>query len=249
MATYPVGTPPIKSQSFQLSGGAAFDGHGISHAPPEFPYTLRYSGIIRGISSAAPLADLNALKALHGHRDVLTRVSDNGILNHWCYARLLEIPAERSVEHVLHQPLEFMFEVLCGWRGTIRASSTELTTSPATIALQNDGDTPVTDLAITLTAGAADVTYLRLDYTGDTGNTSLEFTGLVVAGTDLVLQCGVPSIRNNGVDAYSNLFYLAGHSLAGWLQLDRGAHNVTAYRTITAVGNPTLHFDYYDAWL
>jgi hypothetical protein len=116
--------------------------------------------------------------------------------------------------------------------------------SGATYILTNDGVLRQTDVTITITAGAASISNIRLRV----NNCDWTYSGTVAAGQALLVDCGAKSITNNTVDAYTGLTLNAGHTVADWIQVEPGNNTVTITYSGNAGADAVVTWDYYDAW-
>jgi hypothetical protein len=131
------------------------------------------------------------------------------------------------------------------WNGTAHATTEGLTTGTAvTVAVRNNGNAPVYDPIITVTAGTAAITALTVTVGTET---ALSWAGTLGAGNDLVIDCGAQTIRNDGTDAYSGFSYGAGHTVGYWVGLGATA---TTTISISHTGGVTgvVEVSFYDGW-
>jgi hypothetical protein len=63
------------------------------------------------------------------------------------------------------------------------------------------------------------------------------------------VDCGLRSVKNNGVDAYSGFALNSGHAVADWLRLEPGANSVTITYSGNADASATVTFSFYDGWM
>jgi len=77
------------------------------------------------------------------------------------------------------------------------------------------------------------------------------YTGVVPAGSQLVIDCGARSVRNAGIGDYNGLTFDSTHRTSEWMILEPGV-NMIVYTIQTknqgSTPPPTINFDFYDAW-
>jgi len=123
-----------------------------------------------------------------------------------------------------------------------------LTTSPEAFELSNGGNVPVRDVVITVHAGSSAITALEIA-NAKTGHVSdISYDVSIVAGEELVLDCGAFSALNDGDDAWADLALESGHAIEEWLRLGPGTNAITV--TFTGGGTGSwIRFEYADAWV
>jgi len=258
------GTAPSREATITLADGTVYDAIGADWAEIALPYTLTYECMALEDDASTLQTTLVSLMGKRGQRGKLYRRVLNDDTIHWAWARPLQIPSATGMGGLItHTPLTFQFQILSAWRGYYRIdwllddsyylddglflndnSYTEtMASSPHIITVTNGGNGVCRDAIITITAGAANITALTIA----TGYTDIDWTGTLVAGNALVLDCGAKSILNNGVNAYSGFSYGAVHTLSGWLELPPGDTAIT----ITFTGgstNSTVNVTFRDSW-
>ena len=186
---------------------------------------------------------ISTLGGLIGQKKQLWRRRETDSARQWIYARLVDMQATRTVDNA-GRALEVVssFEVDdTGWRNSTRRADTATLAASGTIDLSsvNDGALTVYDAALTITAAAA-VTSVTISGNG----TNLTWAGSMSTGDALVIDCSAMTIKKAGVAAYSGLTINSGHSVASWLQINRG-YNLWY---ITANGPCSISLGYYPQW-
>jgi hypothetical protein len=115
------------------------------------------------------------------------------------------------------------------------------------ITLPNDGDAEVRRIKATIIAGSASVTAIRFQ----SNVIDMTWAGSVASGQVLVidtgLDTGLPTVTNNGADAYAGLTLNPAHAWDGWLAVGTGGTVFTV--TLTGGGTGTLlRTDYFDQY-
>lgn len=263
------GTVATREVLMALADGSAYDAYGGDQAPPDLPYPLRLDVTALEDTQADLQTAVAALYALRGKRDRLFRRRlDTGEVQ-FAWARLMQVPTTSGVGGLLtHLPLSFVWSVRTQWKGHDHtewvlddgeyldeglylddAGFTEsMTSSPHIITVSNGGSTPVRGVIITLAAG--DVQQLTT-ITIACGNADFDWTGSILGGDSLVIDCGGKSVKNDGVDAYTYFDYGANHTIDGWLELAPGDNNITVTYSLGAGTNtvdPTVTVEFQDGW-
>lgn len=114
---------------------------------------------------------------------------------------------------------------------------------PTTGTITNDGNTPVYDPIITITAGASDISYVRVKG----WQCEWEWTGTLAAGDQLVVDCGALTVTNDGADAYSGFGFTSDHLIPDWFQLMPGGNGIGVEVT-TASTDATVTFQFDDGY-
>lgn len=252
----------------EIAGGGAYDTRGNNEAPLR---TLKLSkrAVIYEDTRTEIREALDDLKALAGCKEKLYyRTLDSDEIR-WLYARLEIVEAPREPGDVWTQDviLNWITERPI-WNGAMRGSwyfddghyfddglyfdegstTTTLNTSPKTATVNNGGNAAVEDAIITVTAGSAAITALKIERKiGATIYEQLEFSGTIAAGNSLVIDVGAWSVLNNGVDAFDDLDLGADHASESWLRLLPGDNSIVVTFTGGSTDS-TIRFDYWDAW-
>ncbi len=233
-----------------LPGGAmAFDSLGSGRAPMVAPYSIEYSSVVSAGSLGSLEATIITWRGQVGKRGLLRRRLLSAATYQDIDARLMEIvmPVRPSATHGRQLKLTWRFQVLAeSWRASsATTSSNTLDTSPKTIALGNSGNAVVRDCVITITPKTSDITALTVAISGTAEWT---FSGTIVAGKSLVVDCGARTVRNDGVDAYSSWALTANHKTVDWLPLAPGSVSVAITKTGGGTDANAL-FSYYYRYL
>lgn len=233
--------PPLDGFVGTVLGG--YDSYQSDMAPMATPYPLTVRGIVSLETDADQRAAVDALRATSRRRGQLVRVADDDDSEHWCYARLQQIAHRRITGVNGYQVLELAFLVESGWYEDRPSQQEVMAASPHTLSVENAGNRMVANAIITLHADSASLTACTIT---TTNGTHLVWSGTVVAGDDLIFDCGAKSITNDGANAYSGLSYGAGHSIDDWLRIE-GSMDITV--TYTGGGtSPTVTIAYNDGW-
>ncbi len=256
-------------QFVKLSGGGVHDAWGGEKAPTKSTNLTKRGAII----ATNPLdfkTQLQLLKTLVGQRDKLWRLWDDGTLE-WTYARLVEQRSQRQPDHISHLPVDLDFVTVSPtWYGENQQSVTaDLTASPQTVVVHNAGNEPVTNAIITITTPvslSSPITSITMsnDISGCT------WTGSLVSGDILEIDCGGWSVKKNGTGAWS-ISFLAGKKSLLWLApgdnevqfavslngglpqdiesgMATGVLGAATYTDGFSVAKVTIQLDYYDSW-
>jgi hypothetical protein len=252
----------------EVAGGQVFDPLGSDQAPAG-ERTIRARYVMTAATAAAFRTAYNAYRALQGKRGELWREHDTGD-NEFIYARLLKFRGERETHNVVSLPVTFEFLILeSDWRGDSTgqgwylnsgiylnsgrflneeaADEIVLDTSPKTCTVTNGGNKPITDLVITVTAGAADITALTIACSNDEGTYSITYSGGIKSGESLVIGCGARTVKNDGVADFDHFTLGGTHNRAKWLVLAAGSNPVTVTKTGGSTDS-TILFSFFDKW-
>lgn len=238
----PVGTAPTAGQVLALPGGRFFDGR-ETQAPAQLPYALTYKALADGATLAAVDTDfLTPLRRRRGKLAHLVRRLADGS-EHWCEARLLQMPGTREAKHQLHQDVELLFEILSPWYGQAHSDVFVLASTTTTIALANAGTAPVSGVRLTLTPGAA-LTGLRLAGEG----MDWSYTGTVASGATLVIDGATWSVTNAGAGDWDHLQFNAAHTVDELLRLTAGGVTFVDVTRTGGLASDTLVAEWSDCW-
>ncbi len=230
----------------------------------ELPYVLTYSCLVYESAGITALgATLDKYRAMVGKREKLIIVPWSAMLSsRWAWARCIRVNIPATVYNRSTQQVDCEFLVESSWRGMAHGGSvasgtylfgnglyssgagTTLNTSPKTITVNNGGNTYCDDCGITVTAGSANITYLKVVVSG---YSEWEFVGAVTAEQSLIIDCGARFVRANGVDAYESFQLTSNHVIAPWLRLTPGDNSVVVTLTGGST-NSSILFTYSDAW-
>jgi len=243
MASQDLGAGPVQSQAVELPGGGWFDPAGSGQARPRLR-ELVARGRLSATSETALDTAWAAWRALVGTRSKLWLTMGDGS-QRWRWARLVEVPALSEAEHVLWQPLSLRFELLSEvWQGAAHSEVTGLDESPQACGAPNNGNAPVRNAVVTLTAAGTNITAATFTMTGVS---QFSWAGTLLVGNSLVIDCGARTVKNNGADAYSGFSLGAGHAIAEWLRLVAGLNSVLVARTGGSSAS-TVTISYNDGW-
>jgi hypothetical protein len=237
-----IGTAPTINGATPLANGTAHDSWGTGVAEAELPYTLSWETSATEAATADLVSTVNAWRALRGKRDQLYRVTNDGAGTQWAYARLMRMGMQRDPDGQYHQALGFEWQVQTPWYGTRHNTPGTLTGSPGTLVAANGGNAVNRNAIVTLTAGDAAFTALKV---GISGVSEWTYGGTVAAGKALVVDCGAGSVKNDGTADYSSFARTANHVVADLLRLPAGNTSVVVTYTGGGTG-ATCTIDFYD---
>ncbi|HMR01773.1 MAG TPA: hypothetical protein PKA43_00215 [Candidatus Competibacter phosphatis] len=233
--------PPLDGFVATVMGG--YDSYQTDIAPMATPYPLSVRGIVSAETDADQRAAIDGLRALGRRRGQLIRVAEDDDSEQFCYARLQQIAHRRIAGINGYQVLELVFLIESGWYEERPSQQEVMSSSPHTLSVENAGNRMVADAVLTVSADDANLTAVTLT---TTNGTHLVWTGTVLAGDDLVIDCGAKSVTNDGANAYSGLSYGANHSIDDWLRVEGEMDITIAY---TGGGtSPTVTIAYNDGW-
>jgi hypothetical protein len=116
--------------------------------------------------------------------------------------------------------------------------------SPTTGNIFNNGNTPIYDPIIKITAGATAITFVRVKG----WNCEWTWTGTLAAGKQLIMDAGALTITNDGADAYSGLAFTSNHFIPDWFQMIPGLPGIEVEVT-TVSTDATVGFFYDDGYM
>ena len=256
----PVGTAPTASRAMALPGGQFWDGDQDEQAPQALPWQLDYAGSFYATNALTLPAQVDAWRKLRGQRAVLVREMDEsagigggGARVQWCWARLLQVKADREARHREIQPASISWLIESSWYGSAHNDLYALDTPPASSAytqsffLTNITNRPIVAMKLTLTPGPLStltkVVVRVRDMGGNNTLTECEYTGQCYgyASAPLVIDCGARAVTNNGTNDYAHFALTANHTMAEWFYVpaEAGAW-LDIVRTATAAGEGDL---------
>lgn len=265
----PVGTAMTRDTLLALPGGHWFDSQGTEQAPRD-NRMIDYECRFYDTSATAVETTFNALKALRGTRDRLyRRLSDDSI--QWAHVRLMQVSSMRESENQLWLEITLSFLILSRtWNGQHHGDGWDfddgeyfdtgldldedtgdtfvLNSSPKKCTINNAGNASLRNLIITLTAGSTDITALTVQrLLAAVVVEGLGFSGTIVAGTSLVIDCGARSVVNDGVDAYDDFNLGGSHTTEEWITVPPGDVGIRFTRTGGSSDSEVV-FDFNDAY-
>ena len=240
--TKTTGTDGSVSGIVALPNGQQYDALGSAQALG-VPDPIVMQAIIDGATAAALQSTFDALRAYRGQRQTLYAAMGDGSTR-WRRARCQAVKCERKPGQAAWLNVEITFlPDPGGWNGlhhgagwvfdsglyfdaglvfdeptgdvfTLAAGSG----NPNSLSVVNSGNAAVRNAILTITAGATPISAVHL--TQSIGVDWL-YTGTIAANKSLVVNCGVPSVKNDGADAWAT-FVLnpTTHTIAEWLRLD-----------------------------
>jgi hypothetical protein len=259
-----VSTPARKQVTRTLGG--IYDPNRSDAAGLDLPYNVTVSALALEESASALGATLDAYRALLGKRDRLwLDPYDTSQTNRWCWARLVDINYTGAYNNRIWQPVDLVFQCLSGWNGRSYGGSwaldsgqyfdnglwfdstdqTIFDTLSTTITVPNAGNRACHNAGLTLTAGLASMTSVRVvgywtDWT---------WTGTLPTGSQLVIDSGSKTVLLNGQPDYAGFAINANHASPHWLVLEPGDNTVTLTITRSAPMSVGAQFTYSDAWM
>ena len=260
-------TAPADIATVGLVGGGVYDAYGTGAARQKYPFQMRYQCTAVGPTESVARDQINALKALIGSRAKLWRTEAGATIPkaHWCWARLADVDdSMRAQMPNWIVPVTLGFTIMGPWKGLQHRDGwyfdsgqffdaglafdsnekTVLGANPRTVVVDNNGNLPVRDAVLWITAGTAAITALKI---GIAGVTEFEYTGTIAAGTRLTIDCENKNVLNGTAPGWADLALTANHKIADWLVLQPGNNDVVVTRT---GGNTdsTIEFRYSDGW-
>lgn len=227
-----------------LPGGAMYDTWGTADAWA-YGDTITARGAIHNTGGSAFMTAHDNLKALIGTRSKLWAKMADGSSTRWRYARLLKTTATRAIENTNWLDVELTFRnESTNWNGTARSVNGTLDTTPKTVTVTNNGNTPVRNAIITITAAGSSISFVSVSVSGVS---YITWAGTLAAGNALVIDCGAGSVKNNGADAYDGFALDGSHTIREWLRLDPGTNTVSVARTGGSTSS-TVNFSFSDGW-
>lgn len=217
-----------------LPGGGAWNPYAGDIAPADLSAGITVTGTLIAASAGALRTALAEWRALIGTTASLFRTPDGGAPNsEFISATLVSVRAPKEVTHRVHLPITLTFAPLeYPWRGLVGTVSTVLDTSPKSIVAANGGNARVTDAVITVIARGTNVTAVRLQHTAAGGVVvDWTWTGTLLVGNPLVIDCGRYSATNAGVAAYGGFALASAHNIGDWIRLLPGNTTLTVTRT------------------
>jgi hypothetical protein len=201
--------------------------------------------LIFGTSGAELRAQVDAMKSQIGREAILYRYRDDDGALQWKRATLLSVTHKRKVEDTdTKAELQLNFESI---QGAWRSESPNTLVSTLSSGVNNESVSngsgiahPVTDATISIVA-LTNITSIRIQGTG----IDWVWTGTVLTGNTWAMDCGIQSILNNGVGAYSTFVRNVGHTSDTWLPLAQGTNSLT----ITLAGTGTLTITNYNQFI
>ena len=240
---YPVGSNDSENTIVRLPGGGYFDAQGAERSPYRLPIPETFHVEFVDPSATALLTAYQALMAKRGVYGKLYRQSDTGVI-HWCYARLMRIPALRKIpDNRSNQPVDIDFLRMTSWYYNALVNMGSTLYNAATWIVTNSGTLSVENVIINITAVTLDLTGLTI--TNNTLNIAFSFSQTISAGNILTLDVGAHSCLNNGVAAWRYLTEPQNSKF--WMVLAPGNNYFTASLGSSS-NNNTIAFSFYPPW-
>lgn len=242
--SFDVGSGPSVDDYVTLVDGSTFNPHGSANRPHKYPYARTFSCELVDTTTAGLRGQLDGLTALQGTRMAITRKRIDDSAEHWCWGTLMNVPAPRGPQNVLNLPVSLEMNIESPWYGTQHNTPTALDGSPKTVTAANGGNAVNKIAIVTLTAGNAAFTALKV---GVAGVSEWTYTGSVTAAQALVVDCGKGTVKKNGVAAYADFALTANHIIREFLLLPAGNTSVVVTYTGGGAG-ATVTIDFCDTW-
>jgi len=229
-----------------ISGKGVLVGETVYLVDQSDNYLVDESGnyLIAGNSEQILVADVRALLEKKGKRGQLWRKRLEDSVEEWKTARLLSVSWPRKWEdHALIAELDYQFETQMEfWHAKTATQTTGSATAgtPKYLLVNNAGEM-VQDAVITIARSSGTITAVSI--TGD--GVSLNWTGSLGASDELVIDCGLQTVRKTGADAYSGFSLGVAHTAAGWLPLSPSANPIVV--TVTG-GNADVEIEHYNQY-
>jgi len=215
-----IGPDPVLPTNIVLPGGGTFDSRGTDQALPS-GHTVMARGFYSAASEAALQVLVDAMRGWIGKRTKLWLYCADATVR-WRYARLLSAPTQHLARGHgrFRQAMELTFELDdMLWQGRhLLTAGGVIYDSPEIVEVNNPGNQVVRDIRITVAADTYDITQLDIE-NAEVGHVShIRFTGTIVAGESLVIDCGEMTVENEGVDAWDDLSRQSAHEINEWLR-------------------------------
>lgn len=262
----------------QLPDGTYFDNyHGVERRPQGVrPVTKE--GVVYGANATEIEDTIDYLRAHIGVMDKLTVAMRSGDLRwQWAVLKEVDTPAPSGRPTAVPLQLTWgtaaqhwfgLVNNADGWTigdgsfslgdGTAEVGQNSYTytingnASNRYFDLVHNGNIPATNLLVTVTAGSTNLTQVVVESVAASAATGIDWIvtwlGTLVAGDELVIDCGASNITNDGADAYGGLTWNA----PGWLRLEANRNGTpkTNSMRVFVVGNTnldaTISFEWYD---
>lgn len=236
------------SGATQLVNGRIYDSYGSGPSPIRLPYNINAQATLHAKAPVDLEQQYYALRAAVGTRNLLYRRRTGVAYEESAYARLLEVSASRDVRDGRRLDVTLGFEILSmAWNGEDSSTLVTLDVAPKSISLTNSGNAIQRDIIATLTAAGSNITAFRLENLTAGHVSSINYANTIAVGKQLVINCGLQTIVNNGVSDYAHLTFNTWHTIADWFRLAPGTNSIRITRTGGSVAS-TVAFSYHDAW-
>lgn len=240
-----------------------FDTVGAAQAVMDLPQVINYRAVILEDSVSAWRTAIDALRTQSRKRAKLYRRAWDTDEIQFCTARFVEAQTERDFQQARIYDVRLRFLQQSPWVGhdhslwTLDAGellddalylddggySVTLNTSPKSLIVTNGGNRATSDVRLTITAGAADITALTIAC----GDAEMSFSGTVSVGDVLVIDSGAQAVTDDGVAAYGSFALTSNHSIDEWIRLEPGDNTITVTKTGGST-NSTLLVEFQDGW-
>lgn len=259
-----LGTGLARTSWQELPNGTYFDNYYGVERRPQGIRPLTKEGVLIGDDATAIRTQIDALRKNIGVRDKLTVQFFDGVLRwQWAVLKEVNTEAAllkgraMPVQLTFETAAQHWYQLVQGTEGwTIGDDSFLLGDGTAAIgqsdyvytidgngsarffSLVHSGNIPATNLQITVTAGTTNLTQVDIQNVTSDGATAndwiIQYTGTILAGESLVIDCGALTVLNDGDDAFADLSATA---KAQWMRLEAEATNSIK---VTAYGNTNL---------
>lgn len=258
------GMAPVSARvSFVETTGGSFDNDGTGRNRQALPHSLRYQALVFEDTLATTRDLEDSLRAAVGTRAKLYRRARDNDEVHWCYARLVGMPYDTGVKDKAWREISLDFSQLTRWHGARHddpwtfdsgeffddalvfdeESPTVLDSNPKTTVVVNNGNIPIRDAQVIVTAAGSNIT--TVSFVG--GSTNLTWTGTLLAGQALTIDDGAASVLNGAGNGYSGLVRNSGHAIETWFEFPPGNTNLVVTRNGGSAAS-TIAIIFRDGW-
>lgn len=250
-----ISTAPTVDTTIKLPNGRFYDAGG-EQAGPALPYDLTLQGKLLDDPEVyqeppggyALATKWQYLRELRGHEVKLYREVDDGS-EQWAWARLMHVGNVRTPRQYGYLSVKLLFKMLSLWHGTYHDDTITLTNAQTNVFLVSTGNAVVSDITLTVTAGATPITKVEFRNWSIEDTSEIEWTGSLQSEA-LTIYCGDPRqqrrILQGTADAYSGFAFGDEHNHEDWLRF-RKVNQLRITRT-GGSATDTCRVQWYELW-